>query len=249
MNRLSQSAFDRPTKLTKASRQSYALDSQFLSPRDKRLGFSLERNQVICALVASLLRPSGPLAVILRISKRVVDSLNTVFGRWSRSHIFVKRRKRFPPVVANPNVSTPVITILAIVGVIAALEHAPPRFVFGRMAHSMSGVPSRDRLVLEAPATLRASFAKTCASHGVFLTAVAFATPCGLAAIGEASVSKHNQPSETLPSQVYDAGRNSGRIHSSHVPVSLGIRNVVRTVMQHQLRGCSHCSLTATERQ
>ena len=91
------------------------------------------------AAIANLCSSGGPAAILGRVVAIVIDAVNRIalVGPWS--HIFVKGGKVVLPSRTNFNPSPAVISILAVVGVIAPRLDVTPMVVLRSKAQSVSG--------------------------------------------------------------------------------------------------------------
>jgi hypothetical protein len=94
---------------------------------------------------------------------------------------------------------------------------------------------SMSKISLQASATAGLATAEIARDDGYYCTAFAATQPERLPPLAEPCVFHDSQPAKHLPSQIFHAGREYGRISTSHdrSPVT----RVVRTAMQLELRG------------
>src|SRR5688572_20847796 len=92
---------------------------------------------MIVAAVLLLVFVCAPLAIIRRITQRIINPVQGMTGRWARPHIRYEVLERIAPAVANRNASPSVVWKSAHVGVIAAHFHLIPNAVFRALLQSM----------------------------------------------------------------------------------------------------------------
>ena len=90
--------------------------------------------------IVSLFFLGGPLAVLRRVARIVVDSLNGMLGGRSRTHIGNKVLKSCP-LRANGNSASSIIPVVRVRWVLATLVHGGPSVVFRRMRASSFCIP------------------------------------------------------------------------------------------------------------
>lgn len=104
----------------------------------------LECDVVISTMVTILFGVSAPLAILRRVAKIVIATLNAVLSRWSSPHVLQKISKRMFPAFANRNTPTAIPSIFAIIRIASSLVHFNPYAILrdGResiLRHPMNG--------------------------------------------------------------------------------------------------------------
>lgn len=78
------------------------------------------------APIVRLLRFCGPSAVTRFVVSSVVDSVNRVTNRWSRTNVLQESRERLTPCITHRNSTASVVAIGGITWIVTALFHALP---------------------------------------------------------------------------------------------------------------------------
>jgi hypothetical protein len=234
MNSSSQSTFGCPTAFETAI-QGPPRHSKLVGPVACALCYSIEVQQPGASCVSHLHRLSSPLAVVLRVADRIVNSLNGVRRRWSRAHVSIERLKRVPRIADR--YTTPAVVIVAgIRNTLAARVHCPPHRKFWRCAHSVSFLSTMNTASTSAP-TQGASINR-CHRSAITDTVPIHMSIAYQCFVGDGPLTN------SLASQIFWLAPTCDRIHFSHD----GTPNtgLVRTARQHQLLGRSYCSTHGT---
>jgi hypothetical protein len=93
---------------------------------------SLPRNHRVRASIAPLLGSRRPSAIGRSVVAFVVDTINRVMLRWTRTHVSIKGDERLTPFIADRNTTGTVEAIVAGCGRVAAIDHRGPDIVFSR---------------------------------------------------------------------------------------------------------------------
>ena len=153
-NRLGQRLSDRPSKFEALTNGTRPHATQLSPYCYWQTPLSQSKNAVI-SFVSSLFFSGCPAAVFRRVPLRVVNAVNRMFGGGALAHIFEKCDEGFLPACTDKNAATSIVAISSILEIVAALEHMPPNYMFGTLAHRMFGVGDLSPLFLETAATLR----------------------------------------------------------------------------------------------
>lgn len=234
-------AFNRPSLFNSPSDGTISY-SEFSRPLAETHSSTVARQSHIPSRVQALFFWGCPSAVARLVVAVVVDSVNAVVLRWTRTHVGEKLRKRELPGGAYSNPSPAVVSVTDAARGITAFNHLVPDCMFWVVRHSVVDHHFRCVFAIKATATEGATFYEACSKRRADRTTRTLTSPPGVPRLSHSGVANDSQSPENLPSQIFHARRNCDRIHSSHVPVSFGRRNVVRTAMQRQLRGCSYFS-------
>lgn len=154
------------------------------------------------ALIMSLVKSTGPNAIVWMIIAIVVLALNRHASR-ARTHISKKLLKTFSPFIANMNTAASVIFVARVVGVLATLLHSLPHHVKRNVV--VSGLPFSLGHFFgeEAAATCRISTFHSIGSDSKNLAAIAFESPYSMAIRRTFSGwLNRNKPTESLTSDV-----------------------------------------------
>ena len=247
MNRLSQRSFHCPPAM-EAARNDGSGYSRSFNPLGDAHGLPTKGQYSVVPAISRLFFRGGPFAVARRIAKSVVDAFEAVLHGRTQPHISKKRFKRVPPLWANRNASATVASVGLVCGTVAAVAHSLPRRILGRLLHSVRSAPGNEDASAVTTATACGAVAKMATADNVASSAFAEAFPGDQSALSAARFPNDCQSPEYLPSHILETWVSFDRIVRSHLNLLVRF-TVVRTAMQHELRGCSHYSLTATERQ
>lgn len=153
---------------------SIAVNAETAAPVSNGVGFSVNRDLSDSRLVVVLLNPSRPLAVAWIVMAFAVDSLQSVLGRRSLSHVRNEVRKGVKPAVANVDSTASVAWMGAKT---AAFAHRTPNAVFGRIAGSMRAKASASLVTLKAAAAFCVSAIQLVRRYVQHLPAITSANP------------------------------------------------------------------------
>ena len=236
----SQSPIRRPTapQSQQQSVWSYASD---VCPLGNAPGRSIECQQVISSAVAVLFCSRRPAAILFRVAKSVVHSLDRVLGTWSKPHVREKHCEVVPG-IANANAAAAIVAVLRCGWIAATGAHPLPDNVLRRAVHAVNGAGLATHSTATALATT-----KITRLNGALVSTVTATMPVDLAAHA-GRFAKHCPSAKRLSGQVCEAGVTIGRLRFSHDSTS--DTRLVRTAWQLQLPSCSHfsrkCSSGAT---
>lgn len=99
--------------------------------------------------IPALLRTGGPFAVFGRISKIVIDPLNGMVRRWTRSHVSIERTEIMNPLDTHGNSTTSIGRVTLSLRIVASVLHFCPCRIFQGSEHSMLGGSFAGMLPLE----------------------------------------------------------------------------------------------------
>lgn len=122
---------DRPA-LAKAAKQGGSVEIEPFSPFSDSKRLPIVGNGMRGAAIATLLDTSSPSAVARLITAIVVNAVNRMIRRWSRSNIITERSEIVSPLIANSNATTAIVVKVAVIIVYAAFDNLRPHFVFWR---------------------------------------------------------------------------------------------------------------------
>lgn len=176
--------------------KSFVMNAHVFGQPDKREAFPFVLDYGRVAPVATLLRLSGPLAVIRRVRPVIVNALDRMFRGWLLSHVGIEALKRTDPVIANFDASAAVPCVGGIVLVQAAFFHAAPRLVF-RCRPLCICVAVDNNAALQAAAAFGA-YIERVFNYGRRLSALAKTYPAR-ASVGFWSQLNYSEASECSP--------------------------------------------------
>ena len=153
---------------------SIAVNAETAAPVRNGVSLSVNRDLSDSGLVVVLLNPSRPLAVARLVMAFAVDSLQSVLGRRSRSHVGNKVREGVEPAVANVDSTASVAWMGAKT---AAFAHGAPNAVFGCIAGSVRAKASAGLIALKAAAAFGVSAIQLVGGYVQRLSAIASANP------------------------------------------------------------------------
>ena len=133
------------------------------APLGKRHGFAVVSEKPAITFIVSLLFWQRPLAIMSSVSKAVILSFQRMFRRRPFAHISVEVLERFHPANTDSNTSSPIIVIITMRRVVAALLHVLPRSPLRRFGQSMS-CTHKKVFLSHAAAGLRLTTAQSTAS-------------------------------------------------------------------------------------
>lgn len=217
MTRFGQRSLHRPSEPQSRMECSY-FQPYALSPTCQDQCLAVPGDHAITGVIFRLLLFGGPSAIAKTVPYLVIYSLDRQLGRRFGAHIEEKILERSSPPLAD---GYPFRTVLALWGKTAA-KHGSPRLIFRGLSIPTS-VAVRPGSAREIPHPLTAVAA---AGRGVPLTeprrghvdrrpAYANARPDGIAVLDRMS-SRHREPPEKLPGQVYEVPWSARRRRFSH---------------------------------
>lgn len=135
----------------------------------------------IGATIEGLFGARGPSAILAAVAAVVVNTFERVPRRWSRPHIGKKERKAIAPVYAHFNSSAAVTVVVAVIGVVAALNHPVPDAAFwggaGAWVVTVDGRSLARRVGPKAATTLRGAIPQGWTDHFGLAPAIAATEP------------------------------------------------------------------------
>lgn len=165
------------------------------------------------ATVSILDAARGPSAILLKVSKVVVDAVQAVLWR-ARSHVFIKTLK-IPPAFTYRDTASAVVSIIRRVFVETAREHIAPCFIFFRttgawtltMRSKLECIKSiwystRQVFCFQASATFSQASNKTIAERREYIPTVASAPPAYLTIFINPVEFNHSRVIESLTCKV-----------------------------------------------
>jgi len=174
---------------------SIAVNAETAAPVRNGVSLAVNRDLSDSGLLVVLLNPSRPLAVAWLVMAFAVDSLQSVLGRRSRSHVGNEVREGVKPAVANVD-STASVTWMGTKA--AAFAHGAPNAVFGRIAGSVRAKASAGLVALKTAAAFGVSAIQLVRGYVQRLSAFASTNPlanmaaaCGRAFNGRQTTKLH----------------------------------------------------------
>lgn len=129
-----------------------------LCPSSQALSATLVRSPMSIALVACLLGPRRPIAILRSIRAIIVSALNRMLRRGAWTHIRQKCGKIVPPAAANSNSTSAITREAFCICVVTAPLHRLPNLIFRRRLSvqygSMFQMYRMPFFGVQAPATL-----------------------------------------------------------------------------------------------
>lgn len=174
---------------------SIAVNAETAAPVRNGVSLSVNRDLSDSGLVVVLLNPSRPFAVARLVMAFAIDSLQSVLGRRSRSHVGNEVREGVEPAVANVD-STASVARMGTNA--AAFAHGSPNAPFSGIAHSMRAKTGAGLVALKAAAAFGISVVQFVCWYVQRLSAFASANPlanmaaaCGRAFNGRQTTKLH----------------------------------------------------------
>ena len=130
--------------------------------------------------VAHVFGACHPSAVLRIVTRIVVNPVDLVIWRGSRSHVCKKGLKGFRPPLANGNAPSTVIKKSAIIRVGATCAHGRPRGPLRTLHHPMFYATGRCDIASKAPTRSNIAGTQTRAGESFHFTAYTEAHPIGL---------------------------------------------------------------------
>ena len=112
-------------------------DAQFCRPLAEQLRASMKGQATVLAGIAGLLLHGGPTTVVGAVGAVIVDAVQRVQRRGSRTHVGQKGLKTVTPAVAHHNAAGTVAVIEAASWIATPLDGVAPRAIFGCAAAAM----------------------------------------------------------------------------------------------------------------
>lgn len=242
MNTLSQSTFERPTRLQPIT-QGLSVNPVIFRPGGQRFCLAVERQQQVVPAVAILLLSGGPATIPRLIITIVVDSVNRMFRRWAWTNVGQELGKRMPPAITYRDAASSIVPVGPIGHIETSPEHAPPNIVFGSGRLAMDEASRSTGLPRKATAAFRCAGRQAIAWDRVVRAAITLAEPAGMVRFVQSGVPNNQEPSKALTSKVLHAGGQDSRMTFRHArSPSLYSSSVVRSVGWVVPAGCSHCT-------
>ncbi len=188
-----------------------------------------------CAAIVGLLFSSSPAAVVRCIVAVVINALDCVLRRRPWPHVAPKVCK-IVPAITNGDAASAVSVVGRMVRIAAAVPHAFPYVVKRRSFTAMHEA-------FAAVARIASSVPKVGAHDRPLHATLTPAQPHIPSVLVERMGAENGPFAERPTSQVYEAVATASRMLSSHVPVPLCLRNVVRAAGRFAPSGCSHYSM------
>lgn len=176
MERLSESAFNRPSHLSDAVRNNLRRESHLSRPLCQCVGFSSKGDEMIAAGVVVLLNPCTPNAVPRTIRAVYIEPVYRPI-RWTLSHISEKGLKRIDPTWAYDYSAPTIVAKTRRLRVKTSLFQASPYPVGSRLCHTVGSKGSLDSLDLHASTVGRFAPPKKPLAHYMNGSALALAHP------------------------------------------------------------------------
>jgi hypothetical protein len=129
IGRLENSIIIRPSIAVKSPVDGYVFDATNVSPFRKGMGNTIYRDVSVTGGVVCLFLCGGPLTVFRRVTKVVIDSVNTMRGARPLTHIS-KEVLKLEPAVADSNTSPTVVFKLGSIRIGTALDNIRPSKMF-----------------------------------------------------------------------------------------------------------------------
>lgn len=182
--------------------------SGFMRPISYAQGSSAVRDKFGHGRIVSLFCACRPMTIAWLIVAIVIDSVNHMFRRWTRSHVFKEVLKCLPS--RADSYATPAVSVVADgVFVRAAFQHSLPDAMFRSVMHAVPSISA-----MAAPSTPFAS--KVSAIDRFFFSACAAAQPESISVFCGGMIPNDSPKTELLASQVYETGTMHSRINRIH---------------------------------
>lgn len=182
-------------------------------------GFSLNGHEMVITLIAALLSPQRPIAILRSIAFVVIASFNAVFWSGSRPHVGVKLREIRHPLWTYGYAPSAIIVKSQVFRVGTARLHATPDIMFRRARHPVGSPWLPPHFFLLASATLRISRLKGRPGNGHDFSAHTQTEPIttrGSVSFFDSIKSQDHQPRKRFSSNVFEIGSALDRILRSH---------------------------------
>ena len=161
-------------------------------------GFPGVSDVVIAAYVFQLLFLRRPSYIARKISKVIVDSINSMLGGWFWANMFVKGGERRHPFRGNSYSPATIVTKMCGFGIRATLDHVIPCSVFGRSTKAMSV----GRFNTKAPTALSVSVFQISALDNNCFSAFAKAFPSSFPSLGVFLAANNSESSKCLARKI-----------------------------------------------
>lgn len=236
--------FDRPS-LGKSRSESAMRNTESTRPFSQSVSFSVVSQESCFSGILSLLQVSCPfairwpafcntfLALSARIISVIVDAFNAVFCGRLFTHIGQELRKRVTPVFAYANPATTMPVIPSVILVVAPSLHFFPGTVFSRLVPATGACA----VTTAGNCTLLAEVGTSNNSHSATL---ASAVPVSQST-SHFSKLEHRQLAIDIPSLVFSALGQFGRITRRHDSTPRKLCYVRAESVNHNRLGSFHC--------
>lgn len=142
---------DIPARLN-STEKSCSTDTSLTRPLRKRIVLPLKFNEAAWSFVGCLLTGRGPTAVPGGVRPVIINSVDGMSRRWSRTHISIEHDERSGPCFAHHYPSTAIVGIVLIFRVRTSLLHLQPRGVLRTRAKTVFYGASMQCVISQAPA-------------------------------------------------------------------------------------------------
>jgi len=205
----SQGTFDRPSAF-KTILKSLVWHSKLFGPIGNALRYVVKGHKASTSRVSQLLLSGGPLAVIFRVAKRVVNSLSSMLRRGAWPHVMIEYLKRLP-FIADRNTSAAIVVVAVRRDAAATRAHGTPCGVFRGLTHAVRLLPT----MCAAPA---APTSERCTGNLRVCSAVTDAVPVAhvVSLVVTNGFVNDGPLTESLAGQIYKPGAVSSRIGLIH---------------------------------
>lgn len=123
---------------SQACKNGNPFDSISFCPFGNRKGNFIDGKQPIGSSISSLLGNGSPSAVARLIVTVVIGkTINRMFRRWARSHVFIELRKIISPCLTHNDASPAVVMIAFGARIVATVTHCFPGLIFRSITESM----------------------------------------------------------------------------------------------------------------
>lgn len=127
-----------PPELGDALRDESRRKAKFPFPFSVGKAETIMNNESIISSVTLLNDLGRPLAILFAVVAVAVLSVNRMIGRWSRSHVFVKRREAVCPAFANLDTPPSIARVASDKRIRTALSHLVPYAVLKSASEAMN---------------------------------------------------------------------------------------------------------------
>lgn len=148
-----QHSIDRPPSAEPQLKGASA-DAEQACPLGQGVRFAVVGQLSVCALVVCLIDVRGPAHVARLVAAIVVDAIERVFGRGTRSHIAKERRERGAPFIVDADAAAAVVLVLFVALTMTSGLHSTPDFILRGVCAAVGCQGSSRALWFHAPAGL-----------------------------------------------------------------------------------------------
>lgn len=157
--------------------------------------------------ILRLLARGGPATVLRSIRSIVVDAVDRVRRGRPLAHVFEERREALQPARADGDAASAVLGIVRSALVQAAILHAAPSLVLGRLGESVRSIRCRGPLALQAPAGLDL-LPEVILPNRRPRSAVAFADPHAVSSARPRRLFDHDETPESTSTQIFASSKS-----------------------------------------